>query len=84
MKGLKLIDVNSSMIRSMGYSYNTQRLYVTFTNGDMGFYKNVPDIYYEELKQVNTDPDKSFGKTFNRLIRTNKTAHPFTAVKGDK
>lgn len=56
--------VNSSSIKSIGYSIDDKELEVEFKTGDIYLYYNIPQLIYKQL--MNAD---SIGSAFHFLIR---------------
>ena len=60
---MKFNKVNSSTIAEVGYDYNTNSLYVNFTNGREYVYGNVPVAVYAQFLEAD-----SKGKFLNQEI----------------
>ena len=59
-----MTPVVSSQIKSAGYDYEEQKLYVEFKNGKVYQYSNVPENIYDNLIKA-----PSPGSYFNTAIR---------------
>lgn len=62
-------QVVSSTIGFIGYEYDTQELYITFTNGTTYKYDDVPELVYKELFN-----NSSIGKYYSSYIRGHYTS----------
>jgi hypothetical protein len=58
-----MIEVESSTIKKIGYSYPDKKLIVEFKSGGIYHYKEVPEEIFEELKTC-----ESIGKFLNENI----------------
>ena len=67
------IEVNSSMLRTVAYDAPSERLTLTFVNGQVYAYTNVPQSVVDELLNA-----ESKGQYFNSEI---KDAFPYTRVR---
>jgi hypothetical protein len=67
-----MIEVESSTIKKIGYSYPDKKLIVEFKSGGIYHYKEVPEEIFEELKTC-----ESIGKFLNENI---KKKYEFEAV----
>ena len=61
---MKRLEVNSSMIKSIGYEHQYLIMQVEFTNGTIFNYLGVSPSVFDELKYSD-----SIGKSFNSFIR---------------
>ena len=68
---MKRQDVNSSMIKSVGYDEITETLEVEFNNGQVWEYINVPELAYDEMMSSG-----SIGRYFHKNIKSE-----FPAIK---
>ena len=50
--GMKLINIDSSMLLAAGYDEKAQEMRVIFKNGDTYRYLNVPKSIYKELLEA--------------------------------
>lgn len=62
--------VQSSNISYIGYDYDTQELYITFTKGDTYKYDNVPEQVFKEFLEAS-----SVGKYYISNIRGQYTSN---------
>lgn len=63
---IKMINVTSSQIQSIGYDDEKNELHIIFNNTKRYIYLNVPKEIYNQF--LSSD---SIGKTFNKLIKNN-------------
>lgn len=62
--------VESSNISYIGYDYDTQELYITFSKGDTYKYNNVPEQVFKEFLEAS-----SVGKYYINNIRGQYTSN---------
>tara|TARA_R110002020_G_scaffold26270_23_gene84906 strand:+ start:869 stop:1084 length:216 start_codon:yes stop_codon:yes gene_type:complete len=68
------VNVESSLIKSIGYQEETSVLEVEFNNGSVYLYAGVPEDIYDQILEAD-----SAGKAFNNLVKTNG-AYPYQRV----
>lgn len=71
--GVKMIDVDSSNVRSVGYDESSATLYIQFSNNTMYIYKGVPIVEFEGL--INAP---SIGSYLHRNI---KSLYPYERIE---
>lgn len=70
---VKMIDVNSSNVRSVGYDESSATLIIRFSNNTMYIYKGVPIVEFEGL--INAP---SIGSYLHRNI---KSLYPYERIE---
>lgn len=63
---VRITDPDSTMVQRMTYSYATHKLTVTFKNGSVYIYDDVPNDVYAQVRA-----SSSTGKAFNAYIKNN-------------
>ena len=81
MSQVGIHKINSSMIKQISY-FSNQDLLVEFNNGSIYKYSNVPNTVYEDLIDAENDDEKSFGKVFNKIVKTEE--HKYKKLEIDK
>jgi hypothetical protein len=68
---IKMIPVQSSNVKSVGYDEDNRNIHIEFTSGECYAYINVPKKVYEDLLIA-----KSIGSYINRYLRNSYEAIP--------
>lgn len=63
---IRIEEPDSTMVDRMSYSYATLKLTVTFKNGSVYIYDDVPNDIYNQVRA-----SSSAGKAFNAYIKNN-------------
>jgi hypothetical protein len=71
---MERVNVESSLLKALGYDAGTSTLEVEFHNGSVYVYAGVPEGVYSEVMG-----SESVGKAFNRLIKS-EGAYPYKRV----
>lgn len=79
MSKVEMVEVKSSMIKSIGYDTSNSHLHVIFNSGSHGVYTDVSSEEYRKLREA-----ESIGKHFHQHIRNTKdflTAEDYVDVQ---
>ena len=71
---MERVNVDSSLLKALGYDAGTSTLEVEFHNGSVYMYDGVPEGVYSEVMGA-----ESVGKAFTRLIKS-EGAYPYKRV----